>query len=238
MTKEFKVLLYSNFMYWISKLNLKIGEFEAKAGMTPGYLSKLQKDESKGNNILDFMVNASKILGVSIDSLVSVDFSSLTKTEKYFADFIDKVIRDTTDGKLNWCKETTTLLQDFNYQSKHPLFKEMDPGYGEPWYQYNSLFDINVNIGGECYYVNLVDSTLYLMNVYSNNEPFGVELYFVKNKPSNDKEVIKICQIETNSPLESLGGKLNSVAKESANHIHLNENAKSIIDDFMNDIPF
>ena len=209
--------------------------------MTAGYLSKLQKDESKTNNILDFIVNVSGLLGVSVDSLVHLDFSSLTKNEKYFADFIDKLIRETTEGNLCWDKETKETLNDFCYQSQHPLFiaDELHSDTYEPKsYKYNSLFEKNVKISSDCYNVEINGATLYFMNVYSENEPFGIELYFVKPIDYEHNNVIKICQIGVNSPLEKIGGDLCNAANESSNHIKLDNNAKSIIDDFMSDIPF
>lgn len=236
-----KNLLYSNIKLKISETNKKIGDVEVEAGMTAGYLSKLQKDDAKNNNILDFIVSVSEILGISVDSLVHVDYSSLTKTERYFADFIDKLIRETTEGVLCWNKETVETLNDFYYQSEHPLFVP-DEIHGDTYepksFKYNSLFESGVNISSDCYNVEINGSTLYLMNTYSKNEPFGVELYFVKPVDYEQSNVIKICQIGVNSPLEKLGGDLNAAAKESSNHIKLDNNAKSIIDDFMNDIPF
>lgn len=234
-----KNCLCANIKLKIAEANKKIGDVEVQAGMTAGYLSKLQKDESRNNNILDFVVNVSEILEISIDSLIHVDYSSLSKTEKYFADFIDKIIRDTTEGNLIWNKETKEELEDFQYQSSHPLFdvteRESDT-YEPKRYGYNSLFDKNVNISSDCYNVEIGDSSLYLMNVYSKKEPFGIELYFVKDLGMEHYQVIKICQIGVNSPLEKLGADLNNAAKESSNHIKLDKDAKDIIDSYM--IPF
>ena len=236
-----KNLLYSNIKLKISEANKKIGDVEVEAGMTAGYLSKLQKDDAKNNNILDFVVSVSEILEVSVETLVHIDYSSLTKTERYFADFIDKLIRETTEGNLCWNKETKEMLEDFQYQSMHPLFEisERESETYQPIrYGYNSLFDKGVDISSDCYNVEINGSTLYLMNVFSKNEPFGYELYFVKPVDYEHSNVIKVCQIGVNSPLEKIGGDLYTVAKESSNHIKLDNNAKSIIDDFMNDIPF
>lgn len=235
-----KNLLCSNIKLKIAEANKKIGDVEVQAGMTAGYLSKLQKDESKNNNILDFVANISEILNVSIDSLVHVDYSSLTKTERYFADFIDKIIKDTTEGTLAWNKETKEMLEDFSYQSQHPLFEttqlSSDGMYEPIKYGYNSLFDKGANISSDCYNVEIGDAVLYLMNIYSEKEPFGIELYFVKDLGMEHYQVIKICQIGVNSPLEKLGADLNNVAKESSNHIKLDKGAKDIIDSYM--IPF
>ena len=160
MTKEFKLLLHSNLMALLAQKNLKIGEFENKAGMTPGYISKLLKDDSKGNNILDFIVNASNILCVSIDSLVHVDISALTKAERYFSDFIDKIIRETTDGTLVWNREAKEDFENYQIRAKHPLFREYDVPYNEVDYSYSSKFDINADISSDCYNVELYNSTL------------------------------------------------------------------------------
>lgn len=228
----------------IYEQNKKIGDVEVEAGMTAGYLSKLQKDEAKNNNILDFVVNVSEILGISVDSLVHVDYSSLTKTEKYFADFIDKLIRETTEGELCWDKETMNNLNNYSYQYSHPLFEitERDGGSYEPKkFAYKSLFSLGATLASDCFKVSLNDSTLYLMNVNISPDSFAFakEMYFVKYYQGNEtSEVIKVCQIKNGSPLDKIANDLVMAAKESSNHIKLDNNAKSIIDDFMNDIPF
>ena len=237
-----KSQLYSNIKYKITEKNLKIGDVETRAGMTAGYLSKLQKDESKTNNILDFIVNVAKLLDVSIDSLIHVDYASLTNTEKYFADFIDKLIRDTIADELQWEKESFESFDDFHYQAQHPLFKviEYEDGTYEPKKMgYNSFFTPGAQVLSDCFNVRIKEKRLYLMNVLISQSVSAKELYFVQWKSDFEyPKVIKICQIDTNSPLNELTEDLVMTARESSTHIKLEDAAKAIIDDFMSGIPF
>lgn len=164
-----KNLLYSNIKLKISEANKKIGDVEVEAGMTAGYLSKLQKDDSKNNNILDFVVSVSEILGISVDSLVHIDFSSLTKTEKYFADFINKLIRETTEGELCWDKETMNNLNDFSYQYSHPLFEitERYSNYEPKKMAYKSLFSAGASLS-TCFF-----AIVFPKNLHQNSNKFA-----------------------------------------------------------------
>ena len=235
-----KSQLYSNIKYKITEKNLKIGEVETKAGMTAGYLSKLQKDESKTNNILDFIVNVAKLLDVSIDSLIHVDYASLTNAEEYFANFLDKLIRDTLAEELQWERESFESFDAFDFQSQHPLFKFVDPGpYEFKKMSYNSLFTPGAQILSDCFNVKIKSRRLYLMNVLISQSISAKELYFVQwDTGYEEPVVIKICQIDTNSPLNELAEDLVMTARESSTHIKLEDAAKAIIDDFMSGIPF
>ena len=237
-----KSQLYSNIKYKITEKNLKIGEVETKAGMTAGYLSKLQKDESKTNNILDFIVNVAKLLDVSIDSLIHVDYASLTNAEEYFANFLDKLIRDTLAEELEWEKEAFESFDDFSFQFKHPLFKIVkceDSTYEPQEMGYNSLFTPGAQIQSDCFSTRIKNKRLYLMNVSISQSVSAKELYFVQSERGWEyPEVIKVCQIDTNSPLNELAEDLVMTARESSTHIKLEDAAKAIIDDFMSGIPF
>ena len=115
--------------------------------------------------------------------MINLDYSNLTKTERYFADFIDKLIRDTVNEDLHWEKESLKSLEDFDYQMQHPLFKiiaQEDGTYEPKKFGYNSFFTPGAKINSDCYNVKIQENVLYLMNVSISECLSAKELYFIK----------------------------------------------------------
>lgn len=108
------------------KTDIKIGQIEKEASVSPGYMSRLEKDGNTSEPSMEFIVSAAKLLKISIDSLISVDFTGLTPTEQYLVNFFDKLKDDTLKDRLDWNIETASSLNrmesDMNGYVDHPLF--------------------------------------------------------------------------------------------------------------------
>ena len=126
MSKMFnKNIMLNNISFLISKYDKKIGELEAEAGVSTGYISRISNDE-KAKPGIDFVVNVAKLLNVSLDVLLYIELAGLTPTEEYLVSFLEKLGRDTMGDKLDWDIETKEKLRcieaDINGYSEHPLF--------------------------------------------------------------------------------------------------------------------
>lgn len=112
--------------------NVRIGQIENEAGLRAGYMSRLEKDNNMTEPSLEFVVTAARMLNVSIDTMVSIDITKLTDTEKYLSNFFDKIIQDTLSGKIKWNKEKAEELNNMEYlidcDMKNPLF-ELEENY-------------------------------------------------------------------------------------------------------------
>ena len=119
-----KKILMDN-IYSIAKdKKIKIGDLEKTADVSAGYLSKLNKEDNTAVPNTDMLMAIATALGVSLDFLVSVDYSTLGDNEKYFANFIDKLISGTEKQKLAWEIESGAYLNS-NREGEsfdHPLF--------------------------------------------------------------------------------------------------------------------
>ena len=80
-------ILFKNIAFLIKQNDLNIGDFEKSAGVSLGYISRSKKQHSPSIN---FIVNTAKILGVSIDDLLTVDLE-----QKYIKNNWDKILGDT-----------------------------------------------------------------------------------------------------------------------------------------------
>lgn len=236
-----------NLRFFANKKGLKLGELEKSSGTSIGYISRLSKDEKMGiSPVVGLAITAAKEFNVTIDSLLFLDFSSMTTNEIYISSFLSKLITDTRDEKLIWTKEEVKLFDNYQYKNIHPLFElERTSGIKEE-YVYHSHFNMNYTINGDCFYVKMLNGkTVYLMNVKSADitkpESILFELYFVEPDRSDSPLswiVYPICFIDDKSLLNNLGLDLYKTARISSQHMKLDKNVKSIIDGFMQDIPF
>ena len=248
MNKEFnKKLLLENISYLVKEKNLKIGEVETQAGVSPGYISRNRDGNTKPG--IDFIVRIADILGVSIDTLLMIDLSKLTPTENYLVKFIDKLIRDTSSDKLEWNCETEKSLNaletDNNGFVSHPLFQSSSvtihngEEYPESYVQaifVSRSYENSTYIGGNCYNLSLKNqTTLFLMNVQSSDDredvASAIEIWMYSNQTGRKF----VCSTYVNYGISYLIETLYYAVVEDSKHPKLNKDIKSTIDAFMND---
>lgn len=185
-----KYVCFSNIRELLrQKPDVKLGQIEKDAGCQPGYMSRLEKANSTGEPSIEFVVTASKALGVGLDTLLTVDLVQLTPTENYLVSLIQKLISDTVADKLYWNKESAEYLMrqetDINGNVDHPLFN-YETFYEEGETEYpdevsrvvfaSNAFDVHTAIAGDCFNIRLKNgATVYLMDisksVYHMNDP-------------------------------------------------------------------
>lgn len=233
------------------KPNIKIGQIEKEAGNRLGYMSRLEKDGNTSEPTIEFIVSAAKLLKVSVDTLISIDLTSLTPTEQYIINFFDKLKTDTLNDKLDWNRESAFLLNriepDINGLIYHPLFA-LETFYEETECQYpeevtrivfnSRTFGPHTYISGDCF--NLVlknDATLYLMDIERTTHKKGDASAYAKEAWMYVPH--KGCQLlvssQDNTPIAQQVEELFSFVKERMEHPKINADVKFAIDSFMND---
>ena len=63
----------NNIYFLVKEKNLRIGDLEAGAGVSIGYISRLNKDDSKATPSIEFLVSIADKLDVTIDALIQYD---------------------------------------------------------------------------------------------------------------------------------------------------------------------
>ena len=231
----------ANIYHLAKEGNLKIGDLEKRAGVSAGYLSRLNKEDSTATPSIDFVASVAKELGVTVDAIINNDYTTPTPTEKYILAFIDKLLSQTNADELDWKKETVNQLQFVGYDEQgdadHPLFTMGFEG-NEPHPVYNSRFNSDYVIVGDCFRLSLpgVKSTsIYLMCVddpSAEDLPFRIddyELYIVKNW-----KIQPLCHaFPVGSPFYSSLSTLYAAAMESSKHPKLDADVMSAINAFM-----
>ena len=245
-----KQLMLDNISFMLKEFGKKIGELEAEAGVSPGYISRTSKDD-KAKPGIDFIVKVAESLNTSVDTLLNINLSSLTPTERYLISFIEKLKRDTAEDKLDWVRSSAGSLNrmecDINGNVDHPLFSyekfyedgECDyPDEVERVVFMSHAFDVHTYISGDCFSLRLKNGTiLYLMDfsksVYRANDSdvFGREIWMYKPQIGTQY----MCGNRDNSPLAALVDDLYTVVKEFSKHPKIKKGLQDAIDAFMRD---
>lgn len=251
-------------IYFLAKeKNIRIGDLEARAGVSAGYFSRLNKEDSKANPSIEVLTAVSEKLGVTIDALINYSYNELNSSEKYILNFIERLLSLTVSGDKLWdrerIKKVLSLGVDEDNVAIHPLmevrtvFTQIDQTTGYPDYHegvvYNSLFHEDEYIGllGDIYSIEIDQSrTVYLTLIGAGeDEDAGIppqeeyEMYIVSGR-----EVSPVCHssYNQNTPFNTALENLYKAASESSKHPKINSMVKSAIDDFMAfndpDLPF
>ena len=236
-----KRLCIANIYQLAKERGMKLGDLEKNAGVSAGYLSRLNKEDSTATPSIDFVASVAKALGVTVDAIINNDYATPTPTEKFLLGFVDRLLSQTIADELDWKKETVKQLWEIGCDedgiANHPLFS-MDFGGYEPHPVYNSRFNSTYTIAGDCFRLSLpgVESTsIYLMCAGEPNEeclPFEVddyELYMVKKW-----NVQPLCHaLPVGSPFYEALSSLYAAVTESSKHPKLDADVMSAINAFM-----
>lgn len=109
-------ILINNIGYLLQKENLKLGEFENLLGLSVGYISRTAKENSGKRLSIDVVWKIAKFFDISVEKLLCVNLSDLKGNTAVLMKFIEKMIKQTESGRLQWedCGGTDAYLgQEF-----------------------------------------------------------------------------------------------------------------------------
>lgn len=257
-------LFFNNIAQLIKENNAKIGELESHANVSAGYISRASKDESSKPGI-DFVVSVAEFFEVSVDTLINVEFNSLTPTERYLIKFFEKLKKDTLDDRVHWIKYTPDTLNqaepDINGFVDHPLmnyetfYDEDEEGYPvevSRTVMNSASYGLKNVISGDCFQLQMANSTsIHIMSLCKS-------MYRANDSDSHCVEIWSVTKggelqflassVRTNN-LRYLVKDLYQTVLEDSKHPRLNESLKYAIDSYMsngivtgdidyNDLPF
>lgn len=231
--------------------DVKIGMIEKDAGVRLGYMSRLEKLDNSSEPTLEFVATAARMLGVSIDFLISANIDEVTPTEKYVLEFIKKVADDSKSGNLYWHREPnqklnnpTDLYSEFG-PAPHPLQSPDDDSMDcNGNYRVASFFsrfypEKAIQVTGNVYRSRLEDaeSDMYILPCTINMDDNCVEgqacyeIYLV----APDKSVVPLCNtIMACDLIKSAVKDLYMQIEVLASHVNIDNKARSVIDAYLN----
>lgn len=248
--------LLTNIASLTKEKGIKIGDLEAEAGVSAGYFSRLNKGDSSAVPNIEVLTAVSDRLTITLDSLVKVDYETLTSSERYLIDFIDKLIAKASTFSMIWEEQTIRKMLETGINQDgdaiHPLlevrelYEGIDPDTGYPSYDeklvYNSLFYEGESIGllGSSYHIDFDNSSvLWLVEVGVEDEDGApdaeIEFYMQVNR-----RVTPICHTVHNSssPFNEILFSLYQAAAETSKRPKIAPEVKSAIDSFMEESPY
>lgn len=233
-----------------TRTDVKIGQVEKEAGVSAGYMSRLEKEGNTADPSMEFIVTAANLLGVSIDTLISINLAELTPTERYISKFFDKLKSDTLEDKLDWVRETPLVLSNIKSDGGyiwHPLFSEelldtvSEDGYPKQELSImfvSKTFGLNTKIAGDCFHLKMKNgTTLYLMDIekrsHTTNDQKTKAIEAWVYVPGKNSEPLVASQDDTSiAPLVEV---LFETVSERMKHPKINRDVQYAIDAFMKD---
>ena len=197
------------------------------------------------------MATAAKMLGVSIDFLISANIDEVTPTEKYVLEFIKKIADDSKCGNLYRHREPnqklnnpTDLYSEFG-PAPHPLQSPDDDSmdcngnYREASFFSRFYPEKVIQVTGNTYWSRLEDaeSDMYILPCVINMDDNCVEgqacyeIYLV----APDKSVVPLCNtIMACDLIKSAVKDLYMQIEVLASHVNIDNKARSVIDAYLN----
>ncbi len=224
--------------------DIKIGQIEKEAGVSAGYMSRLEKAEKGADPSIEFIVTAAEILGTSVDDLIFSRIGEMSSSEKMVLDFINKIKEDTIERSFNWIKERKELfsvIHDWHeeYWGSHPLLspdEEDIEKYGEPCTMkfYSDFFpDAEIKVNGDVYFATIVGSKnkIYILPCLTENDKcLGTQSFYELYLIDVENKRIPLCStLQTGEFLKKEIEMLYKLAIEDSSNVHVSERAKSII---------
>ena len=250
--KSFKSARFlKNFRIYLGKSNVKLGDIEREAGVTAGYVSRLESGKISADPSVEFVLTAAKMLGLSVEQLVNEEYVELSPTEEYISKVLSTMITDTKQDVLVWYTETQMELMcigaDSQGDTEHHLFKATfssgSSGYPEPsGAEYSSRFARadGAAPAGNFYHTTLpsTKSKIYITKI--KEDLFGkinvaLEMYMVDEY----NHVKPVCADD--KCCDHIKNKIGILYKEiemAASHLRIDDSVRNVFDMYMEELPF
>ncbi len=232
-----------NIRFLLSERPVKLGDIERDAGVSAGYLARLEKDSNTTDPSIEFLLVASKKFGIFLDTLVNTKLNRVTKSEEELIQFLIQLKKDTDNDELAWVGDSLEKLEsykqkDTNEDHPHPLFSYVFTGYEISYFTYDSLFfeEKKIKPSDTGYHTKLQDSEdeIYMMKVIEEKEDTPekefIELYHV----DNEGQVYPICNtMQVSKEITDAVEMLYESAAVSSSHVRLAEKTRSLIGSYL-----
>lgn len=228
----------SNIKAKTKEKKVKIGDIEKDSGNAVGYIARLKHSDSIALPNTEFMIVASLLLDESIESLLLLNNDKMSQAEKKINQFIQKLIMDTENKKIEWRANSNDSLIGIEWfrAKQERASREKIEAKDEETY----IEKITSNHLDEDYEVIIDDAIL--AEFSENNDVCIIPIkYSQKGEGTIVYEVYignnglnPLC-ITTNiaKPLKNSIEKLYSIANNTLHSLNINEETKLLIDNYL-----
>ena len=253
-----KLKIIDNIKLLAKMKKILLSDVEKAGGVTTGYLARLafdinkfreeHKEGEKERQLppTDVMEKMASKLGITIDSLINIDFSQVKDAEGAVIIFFDNLTKLTNRNTLIWKKEDVDTL----YSGSHPLFRdkeekdfdfqtgmETDETVMVPHF-YSLFKERFMELNGSIYKLTSRGKTFMVLETYidyDNGRDYFYEFYAIEKE-----KVLKVANAEwggeynPDTPMYKALSDLYSAASKSASINPNGDDIIKMIDEFMN----
>ena len=237
MEKEYdKNRLVSNIEFLLKRSDIKIGDLETQCGVSVGYLSRLKNNESNDvSPSAEVLLRLSRLLNVSLTSLLCSDMASMTETELFLQKVLEDMIKKTESNKLVWNRYTSYNIYEEKLRDGYtslPLIEGYEDNFGGEHTFYRSMFTEETMVLGGNYYVLFDNNNLYYLIPVSNEDRGLVyELYILL--PDDSFKTVCCSNNDSNPLIIKLLCDLFTSVEKSSKQIRIDEDVKKSLEDFL-----
>lgn len=222
----------SNIYALAKEKGIRLGDLEKNGGVSVGYLSRLNKEDSTATPSIDFLVSVADQLDVPLEVLISQPYGDYTPTEGLIFSFISQLVVRTIQDELIWKRELLSSYDEVFFdqgECSHPLF-DFDATVTIPEIEYVSLFQPGQHPIGDGYVLQATgNDAFYLMKVSDIIYGSAFELYLVRAGHPQ-----KVCHSGgTIRTFSKALEQLYLIVAESCEHTKLAPDVKDAIEDFL-----
>ena len=235
----------NNIIFILSRAGEKLKDLEEKIGVPSGYLTE-KCEQSNSEYDTNVIVALARELHVSVDTLLSVNMSSLPLNTQKMVMFLDRLNRDTKNGDLCWERESAIALRESTAGYDHPLFEEryfneLDAKSGSSMDQKTVFpsfaYDVYTTIWGDCYHLELRNgATLHIMNISGRDPLKGDTTGYAKEIwiCTQDGQKIFYCSNQDDiSAIANLVDTLYSEVRSYVMHANVRWDIQAVFDTYM-----
>ncbi len=119
--------LFVDNVYHLAKVReIRIGELEARCGVSAGYLARLRQGQKNVSPGAEFLLAVSKELATTVDALLTRDLTCPSEEEQLIQRYLTRLIEHTGKNKIMWEEDQKTVLlagseADASEIQTHPL---------------------------------------------------------------------------------------------------------------------
>ncbi len=224
-------IFFENIIYLAKSKGIRLGDLEKACGVSPGYFSRISNSEDKDKMPnLQSVIRAARKLNVSIDSLIMNNYASLSETESFIVKMIEKIIKRTQLGELQWERQFKGDAEEEARSNYHPLLEDVT-GMGMVIYK-TKLTDKYCNLDDDVYFLrDKFDKVYYIARArYTDNtiETKQCIIYELKlDDDSSDPKLICYSKFDSPEIIKETMRNLFEAARASSKHLKLDENIKT-----------
>ena len=246
-----KNLFITNVYYLAKQRDVKIRELESGCGVSAGYFARLRQEKKNAAPGADFLLAVADLLSVSVDALLTFDFSEASDAETALHHYMEKLVRETQSHQLSWQEDAFGYLDNLvinkDGKTPHPLFDTIPDSSGReslPFYLSRFRQEMKALVPLETYGCVFPGGlTLYLVKVWNSgdNPAFPgdwTELELLMTGPGK-YDSMPFCHTdhEKRTRLEPDLKRLFSVVRDAVQLPHLTPEARVYIDNYLSATP-